>query len=212
MDLRSGFQSFLLSLVPSEGVGRRQRQGVRRGASPGVCTTEEGSGVVRTRGVCGALERGPQSQIKSRGVDGAWQVQPAGPQRGSARGCHGRGLRRAGQGRKDRGRQGSPGSGGGACSRAPGWPGTRRRQASPPGWVSGLPTGAANSGPPGSGSQGPGQGHSLGEGARTADFWAFLTKDWNGRILEPEVMFRLVLVARGAWRSVLFGSTSGSLP
>lgn len=78
--------------------------------------------------------------------------------------------------------------------------------------MSGLPTGAANSGPPGSGSQGPGQGHSLGEGARTADFWAFLTKDWNGRILEPEVMFRLVLVARGAWRSVLFGSTSGSLP
>lgn len=102
MDLRSGFQVFLLSLVPSEGVGRRQRQGVRRGVSSGVCTTEEDSGVAHTRGIGGTLEKGSQSRIESRGGDGEWQVQPAGPQRGSARGCHGRGLQRGGRVRAER--------------------------------------------------------------------------------------------------------------
>lgn len=51
--------------------------------------------------------------------------------------------------------------------------------------------------PPGSGSQGPGQGCSLGDGARTADFWAFLRKNWNESILESEVTFQLVLTAQG---------------
>lgn len=91
------------------------------------------------------------------------------------------------------------------------------RQESSPRSAASLPTGTANSGPPGLGSQGLGQGCSLGDGAQTADFWAFLRKNWNASILEPEATFRLGLMAQGGlalspFRVHVWGPAPGSGP